>query len=217
MDYETHKDYFKTSYQNGIDIWTHLPSKFRSMNLLAAKLAPGAKVLDVGSGRGLLAKHLAEMGFTVTGIDFESDIVRKVNEEVSNWGLEGKLELLEADVFHLPFPDASFDGICDVGLLENLYKDDWAAYATEINRVLKSGGYYLSMVLSRKTKTFLDFSPANSADGEYEVGGVHYHFFDEEELQSIFTGMMTPLSSNIDFEEQPREVALIQTLFQKSM
>ncbi len=215
MNYETHKDYFKTSYQNGVDIWTHLPSKFRSMNLIAVKLAPGAKVLDVGSGRGLLAKHLAEMGFTVTGIDFESEIVAKVNEEIPNWGLQGRLELLEADVFHLPFPDASFDGVCDVGLLENLYVDDWALYAKEINRVLKPGGYYLNMVLSRKTKIFLDFSPINSTDGEYDSHGVHYHFFEEDELQNIFTPFMNPISSNIDFEEKPRAVALLQTLFQK--
>jgi len=216
MDYETHKDYFKSSYQNGVDIWTHLPSKVRAMNLLAARLAPGAKVLDVGSGRGLLAKHLAEMGFYVTGIDFESEIVQKVNEEVPNWGLAERLQLLEADVFHLPFPDASFDGICDVGLLENLHQADWSAYAAEISRVLKPGGYYLSMVLSRKTKTFLDFSPANSADGEYDSHGLHYHFFEEGEVESIFAGTMSPISSQIDFEEKPREVALLQTLFQKN-
>jgi len=215
MTYETHKDYFKASYQNGVDIWTHLPSKVRSMKMLAAKLAPGASVLDVGSGRGLLAKHLAEMGFKVTGIDFESEIVQKVNEEVQNWGLADNLHLIEADVFHLPFDDAHFDGICDVGLLENLHTADWAAYAAEINRVLKPDGYYLSMVLSRKTKDFLDFSPVNSPDGELDSHDVHYHFFEEDELQNIFKGTMTPISSAIDFEEKPREVALLQTLFQK--
>jgi len=216
MDYQTHKDYYKTAYRNGADIWTHLPVKMRSLKKLAGRLPAGGMVLDVGSGRGLAGKNLAEMGFKVIGVDFEKDIVDKANAEIKNWKLEGKLKFVEADVFHLPFTDASFDGIADFGLLENLYKADWEAYAKEINRVLKSGGFYLNVSLSRKTKNFLDFSPANSPDGELSKHGMHYHFFSREEIKNIFEPRMALLSHNIEFVEHPREIALLETFFQKT-
>ncbi len=216
MDYQGHKEHYQTAYQNGADIWTHLPVKMRGAKKLVEKIPPGGAVLDVGSGRGLIAKNLAEMDFKVTGIDFESEIVRKASEEINNWGLEGKLQFIETDVFHMPFLDSSFDGICDFGLLENLHKADWSAYANEINRVLKPGGFYLNVSFSRKTKNFLDFSPINSPDGELEMHNVHYHFFEKEEMEDIFRSKMTLISDSVEFTEKPREVALLQTLFQKN-
>ena len=216
MDYQTHKDYYKTAYQNGIDIWTHLPVKIRSAKSLVGKLSPGGTILDLGSGRGLIAKNLAEMGFKVIGIDFEGDVVKKANEEIKDWKLEGKLKFIEADVFNIPFTDESFDGICDFGLLENLHKEDWETYVNEINRVLRSGGFYLNVSLSRKTRNFLDFSPINSKDGEFEEDNVHYHFFEKEEMKNIFNNKMTLISDNVEFVEKPREIALLQTLFKKN-
>lgn len=215
MDYSRHKDYYKTAYKNGADVWTHLPVKMRSAKKLIARLPPGGSILDLGSGRGLVAKNLAEMGFKVIGIDFEEDIVEKANAEVKHWRLEGKLKFVSADALKLPFVDNSFDGVCDFGLLENLYKEDWQAYANEINRVLRPGGFYLNVSLSRKTKNFLYFSPINSKDGELEKDGVHYHFFEKEEIKNIFNNKMALISDNIEFVEEPREIALLQTLFQK--
>src|SRR3989344_2313550 len=113
MDYQGHKEHYQTAYQTGADIWTHIPIKMRGTKKLIERLPPGGTILDVGSGRGLIAKNLAEMGFNVTGIDFEGNIVTKANEEANNWGLEDKLKFVEADVFRLPFLDNSFDGVSD--------------------------------------------------------------------------------------------------------
>ena len=105
---------------------------------------------------------MAEMGYKVIGIDFESNIVQKANEEIKSWNLEGRLKFKEADALDIPFADVSFDGACDFGLLENLYKEDWPTYANEIFRILKPGGFYLNVSISRETKTFLEFSPKAS-------------------------------------------------------
>ncbi len=215
MDYSGHKDYYKTAYQNGADIWTHVPVKMRGIKKLAEKLPPGGSVLDLGSGRGLIAKNLAEMGFKTIGLDFEEEIVEKANSEVENWGLAGKLKFIKADVFSIPFADKSFDGVCDIGLLENLHKEDWSLYVNEIDRILKPGGFYLNVSLSRKTKTFLDFSPINSTDGELNKDGMHYHFFEKEEMEKIFAEKMIPVSSTVEFVEKPREISLLHTLFEK--
>ena len=215
MYYHEHKKYFETAYKNGVDVWTHLPMEARGIRL-TENLKPGSFILDVGSGRGLFTKQLAEAGFKVIGIDFEKNIVEKSNAEIKNWGLEGKLKFLTADVMDLPLADNSFDGICDFGLLENLYADDWEQYAREITRVLKPGGYYLNVSLSRETQNFYDFFPKGSETGDFQKYGVHYHFFEREEMKKVFDGKLKPMfQENIHIPYKPLDVILLQTLFQK--
>ena len=214
MDYHEHKKYFEMAYKTGADIWTHLPLKSRGAKLLE-KLSPGALILDIGSGRGLFSKQMAEAGFRVIGIDFEKEIVTKANTEIKNWKLEGKLKFMEADALDIPFADGSFDGACDFGLMENLYSKDWGNYAEEIKRILKPGGFYLNVSLSRETQNFFEFSPKASEDGEFQKYGVHYHFFKKEEMEEIFRNKLGLISQNIEFLEAPRKIALLESLFQK--
>lgn len=215
MQYHEHKKYFEIAYRNGADVWTHLPIK-RTELKLTEKLKVDSLILDAGSGRGIIAKQLAESGFRVIGIDFEKNIVEKTNSEIKNWGLEGKLKFLEADVLDIPFTDNSFDGVCDFGLLENLYSEDWAQYANEINRVLKPGGYYLNLSISKETQHFFEFYPKGSETGDFQKYGVHYHFFEAEEMSKIFEGKFkTIYQENIHVQNKPADVILLQTLFQK--
>ena len=215
MQYHEHKKYFEIAYRNGADVWTHLPIK-RTELKLTEKLKVDSLILDAGSGRGLIAKQLAESGFRVIGIDFEKNIVEKTNSEIKNWGLEGKLKFLEADVLDIPFTDNSFDGVCDFGLLENLFSEDWVQYANEINRVLKPGGYYLNLSISKETQHFFEFYPKGSETGDFQKYGVHYHFFEAEEMSKIFEGKFkTIYQENIHVQNKPADVILLQTLFQK--
>ncbi|MFA5773476.1 MAG: class I SAM-dependent methyltransferase [Candidatus Paceibacterota bacterium] len=214
MDYDKHKEYFETAYRTGSDIWTHLPMKDRG-KMLMEQLPLGALILDVGSGRGLFAKQLVDAGYRVIGLDFESNIVKKTNEDVKNWGLEGKLKFVEGSALDIPFTDDSFDGVCDFGLMENLYKEDWEQYASEISRVLKPGGFYLNTSLSRETQHFFEFFPKGSKSGEFQKYGVHYHFFNKDEMKNIFNHQLNPIEQNIEFVGEPDKVALLETLFQK--
>lgn len=214
MDYQAHKDHFSKAYATGSDIWTPLSIPLRGTKLIK-KLPAGASILDVGSGRGLFAKQLAEMGFKVIGIDFESGIVAKANEEIKHWGLGGKLKFIVADALKLPFVDNSFDGTCAFGLTESLHKEDWSKYAEEIRRVLKPGGFYLNVSFSRKTINFLNFSPIASPDGELEKPDIHYHFFEEKEMAAIFEKKLSLISQEIEFIKKPVELGLLESLFQK--
>lgn len=214
MDYDKHKEYFETAYRTGSDIWTHLPMKDRGQ-MLMEQLPPDALILDVGSGRGLFAKQLVEAGYRVIGIDFESNIVKKTNEDVKSWGLEGKLKFVEGSALDIPFTDDSFDGVCDFGLMENLYKEDWEQYASEISRVLKPGGFYLNTSLSRETQHFFEFYPKGSESGEFQKYDVHYHFFNKDEMKNIFNHELNTVEQNIEFVGKLDEVALLETLFQK--
>jgi ubiquinone/menaquinone biosynthesis C-methylase UbiE len=103
-------------------------------------LAPGARLLDVGSGAGTTALALAEGArLMVTGIDPSATNVTRAN------GLAKRLEpealrprFHEADAADLPFETGSFDGVlaeCVISLLP-----DPASALREMCRVLVAGG-----------------------------------------------------------------------------
>lgn len=216
MDYHHHKKYFETAYKTGADIWTNLPAQARGLKLME-QLPQNALILDIGSGRGVFARHLVESGFRVIGIDFEGNIVNRTNHQIKDWGFEGKVKFLEGDALDIPIASDSFDGACDFGLMENLYKEDWEAYAQEVTRILKPGGFYLNVSLSRKTKKFFTFSPVTSIDGDFEKYDVHYHFFEKEEMANVFEGKLNVISQEIEYEGAKRDVAILETLFQKPL
>lgn len=213
MSYLDHKKYFNIAYKTGTDTWTRQPTAAEARKFIE-KLSPGMRILDIGSGRGFFAKHLAELGFLVTGIDFEKDIVEKANENIKDWGLENKLKFIEADALNTLFPDASFDAIYDLGLFETLQKEDWVTYANEINRILKMGGFYFNVSLSRETQHFFDFSP-RGGEVDFEKYGIHYHFFEKNEMKNIFAGKFEVISEQTELDKKERKIVLLETLFKK--
>jgi ubiquinone/menaquinone biosynthesis C-methylase UbiE len=82
-------------------------------------------------------------------------------------------------------------------------------------RVLKPGGHILNVSFSKKTKNFLDFSPANSESGEFQVKGVHYYFFSDEEIFDLYgEGVRVINQEHIVLPENHNETFVI-TLLQK--
>ena len=214
MKYNEHKKYFETAYKNGSDYWTHLPNQMRGLKLLE-KLPPNSLILDVGSGRGLFGKRMAEAGFRVIGIDFEPNIVQKSNADIKSWGLEGKLKFMEADALDIPLADNSFDGVCDFGILDNLFQEDWEIYANEITRVLKPGGFFLNLSLSKENHNFFDFNPKGSPTGNLDKYGIHYHFFTKDEMLNVFKDKLKLISQNLDIIQKPHETIMLESFFQK--
>src|SRR5690349_9228739 len=73
---------------------------------LGAALRPGVRVLDVGSGIGGAAFHLARnYGAVVTGIDLSPEMVKIAQERIGKSGAESAVTFLLADVLTAPFED----------------------------------------------------------------------------------------------------------------
>ncbi len=69
-------------------------------------LRPGARVLDVGSGIGGAAFHLARVhGAKVTGIDLAEEMVAIALERASKLGLASDVRFILGDVLETPFPE----------------------------------------------------------------------------------------------------------------
>lgn len=103
--------------------------------LLAARLAPGRRVLDVACGEGYGTEMLARGGArTAIGADVDGPTVERANARYSG-------EFDQADIAALPFDDDSFDLIVSFETIEHV--PDAGSALTELARVLAPGGLLL--------------------------------------------------------------------------
>ena len=104
------------------------------------RLAPGERVLDLGSGAGtdsLIAAQMVGDTGRVTGIDMTPKMLARARAAASEMGIDNA-EFVEAEAEQLPFPDASFDVVISNGVID-LIPDKDAVFA-ELFRVLAPGG-----------------------------------------------------------------------------
>ena len=104
------------------------------------RLAPGERVLDLGSGAGtdsLVAAQMVGGQGHVTGIDMTPEMLAKARAAAVEMGASN-VEFVESEAERLPFPDASFDVVISNGVID-LIPDKDAVFA-EIFRVLTPGG-----------------------------------------------------------------------------
>ena len=135
-------------------------------------------ILDVGCGKGWVAKEFLSKGKTVVSLDISVTNPAIVNKLYSN----PKHFAIAADSFNLPFNDNSFDCVIASEIIEHVY--DPVGFIKELFRVVKKGGglvittpykekiiYYLCIHCNQKT-------PANA----------HINSFDEKKLESLYSG-----------------------------
>jgi SAM-dependent methyltransferase len=108
----------------------------------------GARVLEIGSGRGGGAAYLARTfePAAVVGIDYAAPAValaRRLNPGLDNLRFE------QGDAEALPFADASFDIVLNVES-SHCYADV-PAFVAEVERVLRPGGWFSWMDMRSAT------------------------------------------------------------------
>lgn len=96
----------------------------------------GLKVLDVGTGPGIAANLLMDMGHEVTGIDASAMMLNRAQENSKE--LHHSLDLVQGDGECLPFRDCSFDAVVSRYVLWTLPRPRDAI--AEFRRVLRPGG-----------------------------------------------------------------------------
>jgi ubiquinone/menaquinone biosynthesis C-methylase UbiE len=117
--------------------------------LVAGRLSPNAKVLDLGCGTATIASVFSARGFRVTACDIAEEMIeagkRIYGESTIEWCL------LPPDWKHLPFDAGTFDGIVASSVLE--YLPDVNGVLIECQRVLKAGGILVATVPNPRTLT----------------------------------------------------------------
>jgi SAM-dependent methyltransferase len=99
---------------------------------------PGDSILDVGCGAGSLDRQLARLVPNhITAIDPNGFLQREAAVLAAAEGLAGRIDFLPGNAEVLPFPDASFDCVFSVTVLEECDADKAIA---EMIRVARPGG-----------------------------------------------------------------------------
>lgn len=94
----------------------------------------GKRVLDAGCGAGRFTQVVARLGAEVVGVDL-SDAAQVAKENMKQYD---NVEIVQADINDLPFPDGSFDVIFSIGVLHHTPNTKQAF--NSLYRLLKPGG-----------------------------------------------------------------------------
>ncbi len=117
-----------------------------------ARLHPGERVLDLGSGTGypafLAAQAVGNQG-SVVGLDLSDEMLAVARRKAKAMGLTN-VTFQTADVTTLPFEPSSFDAVLSRFCL--MFLPDIPMAVTQIARVLKPGGYFVAAVWSDPEK-----------------------------------------------------------------
>ncbi len=110
----------------------------------------GQQVLDLAGGTGDLAKKIARLvgpqGKVVVA-DINNSMLRVGRDRLTDQGMSGNIEYVQADAECLPFPDNHFDAITIAFGLRNVTHIDTAL--ASMFRVLKPGGKLLVLEFSK--------------------------------------------------------------------
>jgi SAM-dependent methyltransferase len=96
-------------------------------------------VLEVGCGAGFLTVDLARRGLRITAVDAAPEMLEVARGLVAEHGLGAAVQLRQADVHTLEFPDRSFQLVVALGLIPWLHSPGDAL--AELARVLVPGGH----------------------------------------------------------------------------
>ncbi|HUP19414.1 MAG TPA: class I SAM-dependent methyltransferase [Gemmatimonadota bacterium] len=103
---------------------------------------PGARILEVGCGRGIALAALARFRRPqrLVGVDIDPEAIEDATRRTASTPVP--VELVRADVRALPFADGEFDVVIDFGTCYHVARPE--AAVAEIARVLVEGGSFLT-------------------------------------------------------------------------
>ncbi|RPK80442.1 MULTISPECIES: class I SAM-dependent methyltransferase [Streptomyces] len=106
-----------------------------SLERLLADLAPGSRVLDVGSGTGRpTAQTLTDAGHRVLGVDVSPVMTALAARQVP------EAEFRCADIRDLPLPEGEFDAVCVYFSLLQMERGEQGELLGRLARSLRPGG-----------------------------------------------------------------------------
>ena len=139
---------------------------------IARLVAPQLRVLDLGTGTGILAIEMAKLGLSVIAIDNSNRMLDAAREKIARSGLEG-IELRRGEASELPVADGEVDAALAHMVLHYLPSPGDAI--RELARAVKPDG----------TVVIVDFVGHNDEWMRQELG-VTWLGFDADEIEGWY-------------------------------
>lgn len=167
------KDVWEREYRNpqlvafGDDAQKDVRNFLSFLRKKEKKELSGLQVLDLGSGIGKNALHIARMGNDVKGIEISPTAVATAEQRAKDEGvnIEYKVRSI-GEAF--PFPDDTFDIVLDVMVSNSLNEAEREVYIQEVHRTLKKGEYFFVRALckdgDKHAKALLAMNPGKEKD-----------------------------------------------------
>jgi SAM-dependent methyltransferase len=180
----------------------------RTQDMIAARVRPSSRILDVGGATGAHAAPLAAQGHKVTLLD-------PVAAQVDAARAHGTFEAFVGDARSLDFPNDSFDAVLLFGPLYHLVdQDDRHRCLREAARVTVPGGWVFAAAIPRFAR-HAQFSLGRQVTGEdreelaalLETGapvsggrfpGAHFHTADELEREMRAAGLVDAVAYGLE-------------------
>jgi SAM-dependent methyltransferase len=146
--------------------------------ITARHVSPGDEVLDWGCGNGHFSMLLELLGAEVTGYSFEPAPPSMADSRTFRH-VRGD----DGDPCRIPFPSASFDCVCSVGVLEHVWETggDEDSSLREIARILRPDGAFLTFHLPNRR---------GWVEPTFRALGIRWHFhrrrYDTAQIRALW-------------------------------
>jgi len=180
-------------------VWPIFARRNIQDSIKAMRIAPGAKVLEVGVGTGLSLPAYPRHA-EVTGVDLSEDMLAKAKERIDESGWTN-ITVQPMNAEELDFPDASFDIVTSfhvVSVVSNPKR-----MMSELTRVCRPGGRILIINHFRSAKPWI----ARMVDS---AGSVTRHLGWRTDLR--FDDVVAELPLRMDRRSKPSPVSLFTVM-----
>jgi SAM-dependent methyltransferase len=149
------------------------------------------RVLELGCGTGNNLAFLAREGFQVHGVDGSPTAVEAAHSFLEGQGLTADLKCFDFTDLSV-YDTGSFDFILDRGSVTHNSRDSIIGIISQVSRLLKDGGYFLTVMFSDKHSgcqfgvKSSDGTYSNFTDGYLEGLSFPFYFASEDDLTEFF-------------------------------
>lgn len=165
------------------------------------------RILDLGCGSGRHTIYLVGEGFDVYGFDISEQAINKTRSSLQAKGLNAHL-FVGSMYEQLPFEDNFFDAVICIRVLHHGTIDNIRGAISEIERVLKPGGFVYVTVRKRISKEkrlrHKYIAPRTYVPLEGNEKGVVHYLFNKELFRKEFKNFKI-LELRIDYGPQEWE------------
>ena len=128
-------------------------------------ISPADDVLECACGTGLLTAVIAPRCKRLTATDFSAAMLRRAKKKCAKFG---NVQLAQADILHLDYPDESFDAVVAANVIHLL--DEPYRALQELERVCRPGGRLIIPTYMNRT----DKGTTNRVSGAIGKAGADF-------------------------------------------